>query len=229
MTSKNLLSRSEGEIRRFSEQLEKAELLINRNYPHVSNKGKGINILAWNNYIRSSKTEFATVDEYMTFLTNNQYTLILFDGSLIRIVYYFKRQHIIRHQLGYYPPPVPIQQDELSLYLSHGLTVSDLINDKVNSNKFSVYLRLRSPIRFDFDSDNDSEVHPASHLHLSQSDCRIAVYAPVSIGLFLCFIFKHFYQEIWEKHEFFKQWPRVVFPEAMLPANRKHLHVACVK
>ena len=64
------------------------------------------------------------------------------------------------------------------------------------------YLRLRSPIRFDYDPAAASLEHPASHITLNHQDCRIPVCAPLTLGQFVEFIFRRFYSRLWAKHDF---------------------------
>lgn len=56
--------------------------------------------------------EFAKVEEDIQLLEKRQYSFVLFDGSLIQIIYLFRKRDIVRHNLSWYPPPVPFQADE---------------------------------------------------------------------------------------------------------------------
>jgi hypothetical protein len=62
---------------------------------------------------------------------------------------------------------------------------------------------LRSPLRFDFDRSVDRTDHPAAHLTLNSSDCRIGCVAPVSVLRFLDFIFSNFYPSLRHAHATF--------------------------
>ena len=52
---------------------------------------------------------------------------------------------------------------------------------------------MRSPLRFDFDPSNTSELHPATHVHMQHADCRISAKRPICFNTFIKFVFKNFY------------------------------------
>ena len=64
----------------------------------------------------------------------------------------------------------------------------------LSEDEFRERLRVRAPLRFEYDPANAGEDHPASHLHLGRTDCRIPVSCPLSLDTFLRFIFKRFYR-----------------------------------
>lgn len=68
-------------------------------------------------------------------------------------------------------------------------------------------VRLRSPIRFDFDREGQGPGHPASHIHLTHEECRWPVFGPISLGHFIRFIFRHFYPEVAAREEHLLEWP----------------------
>jgi hypothetical protein len=229
MVRRSPVKSTEGEIRRLGDALSKAGLLTDRNYAYTYQLGRNTVCVAWNNFGIPRFADFGTIDEYMHLLTNRQYTYLLFDGSLIQLVYYFRNRRVVQHHLGFYSPPVSLQQKELDLYLEHGLTLDDLLNDKIASDNFASDLRLKSPIRFDFDVENNREDHPASHLHLSESHCRIAVFAPLSIGHFVRFVFRHFYPDCWKEYDFIRRWPYIAYGETIMAEHKKHLYVGCAR
>src|SRR5579872_5540794 len=143
---------------------------------------------------------FASISEYCNLLANRQYSFVLFDGSLIQISYVLERTDVIKHRLCYYPCPIVINNEDL---VDFGLL--DLI-ELIDYEEFRIRLRLQSPIRFDLDLDSVAGDHPASHLHLSREDCRVPVCAPLSIGQFIGFVFRHFYPDQWGRHEFIRKW-----------------------
>ena len=229
MVRRNVISFTEREILRLGDALADAGLLLDRNFAHTYLLGGRVTRLAWNNYSISAVTEFATVQEYISLIRDRQYTYVFFDGSLMQVVYYFRNRRIVQHNLGFYSPPVPILPDALREYLDYGLTLQDLVIDRVESDDFASNLRLKSPIRFDFDAHNNTVDHPASHLHLSQSDCRIAVSAPLSIGHFVRFVFRYFYPEHWKQCQFIRRWPCIDFQETIMSQQKKLLHIGCAR
>jgi hypothetical protein len=178
--------------------------------------------------VPSTDTVFATIDEYQRLVQNRQYNSILFDGSLLQISYTFRRNNLIKHRLCFYPCPFYLEPDEWELYQQAGLGLLDIF-EPLSFDKFQNHLRLQSPVRFDFDLDSATEDHPASHLHLLREDCRIPVFAPLSIGHFVQFVFRHFYPEQWQSYEFLREWSREKYDTMLTDKQRRQLHLAYVE
>lgn len=225
MVHRNIVGSIERQIRKLGDLLGDSGLLIDRNYPYRFRIGRQITRLAWNNYYIAGLPEFASIEEYLWFMGNKQYSFILFDGSLIQISYDFRHREIIGHHLGLYPSPVPIDTEELHLYYEYGYTMEDLIHDKLVSSN----VRMKSPIRFDFDKNDNRENHAASHLHISQDNCRIPVFAPLSLGLFIRFIFCNFYPEHWDSHQFIRTWPQQIYDSSIMTSQKKQIHINCAR
>lgn len=94
--------------------------------------------------------------------------------------YDFEGDQLTGHRLVYYPCPFDVDED-----LLRSEPMSDVI-DLYRENESST-VRLRSPLRFDCDIENQSEDHPGSHLTFLSSDCRLALVAPISPGHFVRF------------------------------------------
>src|SRR5262249_18184366 len=125
------------------------------------------------------------------------------------------------HRLVYYPCPLIMQPEEDDLGI---LDLIDLLNDR----ELVVRLRQETPLRFEFDPDSATENHAASHLHLSRDSCRVPVYAPLSLGRFIQFVFRHFYPVEWENHAFLREWACEVMNPSISAEQRQSLHIACV-
>lgn len=155
---------------------------------------KGFEILTWNNHVagrHNSGKSFTTLNQYITIYETGAYHCILLDGSIVRVYFKFQENLLIQESLLYWPAPIIIPEDEvdelgireaLSMYLSDE-------NTKINS------IVMRSPFRFDYDSSNSSDLHPATHIHLQHSDCRISAKRPICFNTFIKFIFKYFYPQ----------------------------------
>ena len=177
-------------------------------------------IVTWNSvdvHVLSS-TVFATIQEFRELVEKRQYTMILLDGSLLQLSYVFERNNLVKHRLGYFPCPFVMDPSDIT-----GLGLIDLI-DILELDGFSDSIRLRSPLRFDYDRDAAKPGHPASHLHLSHEECRVPVHSPLCIGRFLDFVFRHFYPTIWEEQSFIRRWPRQRLTRCIDEQDRKHLH-----
>jgi hypothetical protein len=55
-------------------------------------------------------------------------------------------------------------------------------------------LKLTSPVRFDYDSEFSDERHAHSHVSFNKDTCRIPAYGPISLGHFIRFILRYFYE-----------------------------------
>jgi hypothetical protein len=56
-------------------------------------------------------------------------------------------------------------------------------------------------VRFDYDPSAAGILHPAAHMTINGSDCRIACVAPLHPYRFLDFIFRNFYPELWSTQQ----------------------------
>jgi hypothetical protein len=86
-------------------------------------------------------------------------------------------------------------------------------------------LNLQSPIRFDFNREKAREDHPASHVHMLRNECRIPVFAPLSIGHFVKFVFRQFYPEKWKDSVFLQDWPCTRFDRTVTRLQEKQIHL----
>ncbi|MDE0066256.1 MAG: DUF2290 domain-containing protein [Acidimicrobiaceae bacterium] len=138
--------------------------------------------------------EHPTIDQYVTWLVNGDYSALFFDGSLIQITYGVTGGEVSRHRLAYFPCPYVLDRE----LLGQGMSVADAVELCRNSDAV-----LRSPIRFDFDSQSAAPGHPASHVTINGVDCRIACIAPLHVMRFLDFVFRHFYAQLHSAHRSF--------------------------
>jgi hypothetical protein len=157
--------------------------------------------------------EFGSIAEYLAYLNNAQYTCVLYDGALIQLSYVYARDEIVKHRLGYYPCPLRVERNDYSAELDFGEAVGLLFDSETlavldeSHLVGATRLRLRSPVRFDFDSEGATLDHAASHVHLLSSECRWPVFGPVSVGHFVRFVFRRFYTDAWREHSFLREWP----------------------
>lgn len=169
----------------------------------------------------SDESRFASVREYLFFLQEGSYTIVLFDGALIQTAYAFERGKLTRHRLGYYPCPV-----ELDFRGEDYENFVEVVEDKLAQKDLESFL-CRSPIRFDFDSDAAREGHPASHVHMNSTDTRVPVYGPVSFGHFAKFIFRNFYGAAWQAHERLRHWPIRFWNRTVTIEEQRQIYFDC--
>ncbi|MBT2596220.1 DUF2290 domain-containing protein [Arthrobacter sp. ISL-72] len=134
-----------------------------------------------------------TVGQYHQWILDGQYSAILIDGSLLQITYDFELGEVVGHRLAYVPCPFDIEPEFLS-----EMTPGDAV-ELYRLEKLSE-IRLRSPVRFDFAPGQAKPGHPASHLTINSATCRIACAAPIRIGRFVDFVYRHFYPKLHIAH-----------------------------
>jgi hypothetical protein len=164
---------------------------------------------------------FATIDEYCAFIDSQMYSTVLYDGALLQISYDYQGNELVGHRLCYYPCPFDIDREMLQ---------TDPIGEVIDLYRESsdTRINLRSPCRFDYDEKNAEEQHPAVHMHVVRSHCRWAVTAPLSLGHFTTFVFRHFYPEIWAVQPFIRKWPRDRGARRMTTReDESQLHISC--
>jgi len=139
--------------------------------------------------------EHATVEQYMHWVVNGNYSAVLFDASLLQITYDIANGKVSSHRLAYVPCPFVVDQT----LLREGTPIADVVSLYSDLSEVA----LRSPIRIDYAPGQAKLNHPAAHLTINSSDCRIACVAPMHVHRFVDFIFRHFYPLLWNAHSLF--------------------------
>jgi hypothetical protein len=224
-------SHTRREVFRFTNSVLEAGLALDINTPVIVHTGTS-DVVTWTSAsppTSSNPGYFATALEYRWYLENRQYNILLADASLLQVTYEFAHNDLVKHRLCYYPCPIeltipdpwaaPDISDLFDQQLLESLENLEWLPPSARTasaragkhtpseNPTSLRIRLRSPLRFDFDAKAGSEEHPASHVHISQPACRIPVSRPLSFGHFVTFILRYFYPAIWADHEFIRTWP----------------------
>jgi len=151
-------------------------------------------LVTWPNHVSGSDENtndaFGTLAQYRSTLIDGSYNAILRDGSILKVSYKFSRNQLIKHSLWYWPCPLVIpasdMRDEVTL---------DAID--LYSTQWTDYVRFRTPLRFDFAPKEATPGHPASHIHMQVSECRIPVERPLGFASFVRFIFRNFHSQDW--------------------------------
>ena len=130
-----------------------------RLYNEVNYKRQGFTeILTWCNHIPgryNAGDSFTTINQYVTIFENGAYHGIVNDNSIIRAYFAFDKNKLIAQSLLYWPAPIIIPEEdieELGIRDAMKMYLSELNCESKN-------LRMRTPIRFDFDSNNNEESH----------------------------------------------------------------------
>lgn len=151
-------------------------------------------ILTWHNHVPGRHNvgkSFTTLNQYISIYETGAYHCILFDGSIVRAYFKFQKNLLIQESLLYWPAPIIIPEedvDELGIREAMNMYYSD---EGFRSRKTV----MRSPFRFDFDSTNASELHPATHVHMQHAECRISAKKPICFNTFIKFVFRNFYPD----------------------------------
>lgn len=184
------LDRVSMQIQNTLEQMQELGYILYYNIPKCEKYG-GKEILTWNNHIGGrevSSKYFLRVKQYMKILSDNAFLAILSDYSLVRCSFVFVDNKIISENLLWWPCPIQIDSNMVEEF---GLleTIEMILEDK----EVEKYIRMRSPIRMDFDVENNTEEHPGAHLHMEHEECRINTDEPICFNRFINYIIKSFY------------------------------------
>ncbi len=165
--------------------------------------------------------EDGSISQYCHWLSSRDYSAVLFDGSLIQLTYDFLADVLVRHRLLYFPCPFQLRLDLLD-----DVSLVDLVEQYVDSGIEGI--RLRAPVRFDYERDTANDDHPHSHFTFQWSHCRIPVVCPLSLGHFVEFVFKNFYPSEWGRYSFLKNWPVYDFEPTIGIAESQLLHFSYI-
>ena len=136
--------------------------------------------------------DHASIRQYSEIVKRRDFNFCLYDGSLIQLHYEFTKEGVIKHRLCFVPCPFTYPTEEQA-----GLGLAE-IPELMSESEMRDEIRLRSPIRFDFDAKFCDDKHAHSHVTLNNSSCRIPAYGPVSLGHFVRFVFRYFYEEVFD-------------------------------
>ena len=190
---------------------------------HIRNSG--IRRVTWGTTANNNEALLSygdsTIREYRHWLSANEYSVVLFDGSIVQITYDFLGNSLTKHRLLYFPCPFQLPSDLLG-----ELTILDLVDNYIERGIDDV--RLRAPVRFDYERETDAVDHPASHFTFQSPHCRIPVVSPLSLGHFVKFVFRNFYPQQWREHRFIRDWQTHEFERSIEADELKRLHLSYV-
>jgi hypothetical protein len=167
----------------------------------------------------------ASFSDYLRNLRHRQFSAVLNDGSLIQLSCTFDRSDIIAHRFGYLPCPISFDLAELNNDCDEFTELEDfllLLSDEELTDR----LKIRPVLRFEYDPKHLDDNHPASHLHIGKSHCRIPVSAPVSFGHFVRFLFRNFYPTIFQSTNLWGDGPPNPLTRTLVREEHREMHVA---
>lgn len=135
------------------------------------------------------------LEVYRAWVASGAYSALLPDGALLQISYDFEGDELVAHRLAYVPCPF-----EVDPYLLQEEPVTDVIDMYASQHGAVEALVLQTTVRFDYDINQAKPGHPAAHLTLNASDCRLACAGPLRLGHFISFVFRNFYPQVWQEH-----------------------------
>ncbi|MDR7002727.1 DUF2290 domain-containing protein [Neobacillus niacini] len=194
----------------LKEQIDNSlELLLSLNliqfYNPVNveyNEADDISKISWFNHIGGrevSSNAFLTIKQYLAILESGAYHVLMNDYSIIRASFTFKHNKLITQNLLWWPCPVKVDFGDNGED-SPAEIVSLFLEDTEN-------FRMRSPVRIDFDKDNDTEDHPKAHIHTQHYKSRMNTVRPICFNTFLKFIFNHYYPTLKINNKIFSSCP----------------------
>jgi hypothetical protein len=147
---------------------------------------------------------YASISEYRSFFRGTHYTCLLKDGALVQISFDFKNADMVAHRFCFYPCPLflPDNIDAIDWDIWNDLLEEALFAEAQalepsglggGSIPTASAIRLRSPIRFDYESEEQTASESPSHVHLSDDVARIPVQSALSLSQFVHFVVLNFY------------------------------------
>lgn len=173
-----------------------------------------------------------TLWEYRFILRSGDFLVLLYEGSILQMQYTFGSDgELLRHRLAFVPCPIAIQREMVEgapdLEAAIGMALEEFspwparFPDPIEDHGDA--LRLRGPIRFDFDRHSRDELHSACHAHFSSEYCRVPAFGPLSVGHFVRFIFRHFLHDAWSEHEPLRHWQLRYFDRTIVLPETEEL------
>lgn len=189
-------------------ELLKSNNIINYfNIPEVIiDKVNDMQHITWNNTSGGRSVcgkSFLKIEQYLYILKTGAYQAIMEDNSIIRCSFNFEGSELLSQNLLWWPCPIIVDEDMVS---ELGLieTIECLIQDSAAEK----CLRMRSPVRIDFDAGNDKEYHPRAHMHIQHHECRINTNEPICFNRFMKHILINYYPEMYID---FKHWDYLTY------------------
>lgn len=161
-----------------------------------------------------------TIGTYRRWALDGDYTALLYDGAIIQLGYRLTKGEISEHRLVYAPCPYIIDRVDIEM---------DPLEDLLDMHRDSGVqddITMQTAIRFDYAPGTAGVGHPATHLTVNRSSCRIPVTAPMHPDQFLRFIFQHFYGDEWLAHKsYFGSLSARLKHRTITPAEQLNPHI----
>jgi hypothetical protein len=146
----------------------------------------------------SMEHPFGSLEQYLEWVREGEFTCLLFDYSLIKVSFECMGTTVVGHNLLYWPCPVG--------FLGNVQNLSDLCEgiemclESPRRSREIVDLAMRAPMRFDFDPAMEGDDHPLVHLHTQFEDTRMSVQQAMCFPTFMKKVIRTFYRDQWAAH-----------------------------
>lgn len=178
VSNKNAQNTMEQMNNTFTMLLEKS--LIYYYNPAKCCVDKNDTLITWGGHKPSRENcgkEFIKLKQYEYILQSRAYHCILFDGSIIRSSFKFSGPLLVSHSHLWWPSPFDENLDDNELLYQY--------NDFLNDNDWMNKIKMRSPVRIDYDSSVNRANHPAVHMHTQSSETRLYLDQPICFNRFI--------------------------------------------
>lgn len=160
-----------------------------------------------------------SIAEYRDWIDSGAYSALLIDGSLLQISYEVIEGALTGHRLAYVPCPFDVEERLLR---------TEALLDVIEYHAACAPedIRLRAAVRFDYDLAAAGPGHPATHLTINSPSCRIACAAPLRLGQFADFVFRHFYPAVWKLHPYLQRLAKSGWGDRTISEDeRQSMHI----
>lgn len=144
--------------------------------------------ITWKNDASSvNEKNFLSIEAYNIVVSRRSYQMVLFDNSVIRCSMIFDNEGMLLSQnFSYIPCP-------LNCFLEKEIGI-DEVSDSIDVGLLEAdKLLMRTTVRFDYDSSNDTTEHPANHVHMQSPGTRMLTNGPICFNKFIKHIIENFY------------------------------------
>lgn len=158
---------------------------------------------------------YCKIIQWKRIVETNAFTCLIIDGSIIRAEYNFENNGLTSHSLLWWPSPFILGKDDYDI--GGPLDIFDLYAD---SKSWFNDIQMRTPIRFDYDTDHEGFDHPKAHLHFQHPDTRFFVSSPICFNAFIKFVYKNCYPNTYNKHCFWGDLEEMNFDILEFPDSK---------
>jgi hypothetical protein len=170
----------------LAEELVERGFVLETRAPVKRRGGREVEIEVGNTQAPEGDGDYVeqSTNYYLECIRQDRLSWLLFDGSIVQVLYRLRGRDLAFHRYCYIPAPFDVD-------LRASPDFGELIESASSSNPLNT--AHRSMLRFEFDPDAGTDEHPAAHLHLNSPHCRIPMRGPISVKDFILFLVTFIY------------------------------------